>query len=404
MTSGEQAPRPSRDEQLRSLSIDAVRRMPSRSMGAPLFFGLGVVLGLGLAIGLYYALNRGKGDINQMRAAAVNPASLAAAEDAASPPAASPKSAPTRLPAPGTTLLTASGYVTPRHRVSLSPKVTGIVSWVGVEKGDGVKKGDVLVRLDDEDYAARVQSAESRSAAAKARLAELEAGTRPEELRQTRARVAEAKAALENAESRLHRAESLVSTAAESAQTVEDAAMNRDMARARLDHAQETLALLEAGPRAEQLDAARAELAAAEADLSFARIQLKDTIITAPIDGTILEKLIEPGELVSPQNYGGSRGARTELLSMADLSDLQVEVDINESDFAKVRHGQPARVTLDAYPEDSYDARIREVAPEADRTKATIQIKVQITNPDHLVRPEMGARVDLLAGEAGGGT
>jgi HlyD family secretion protein len=299
----------------------------------------------------------------------------------------------------GAIVLTSSGYVTPRQRISLIPQVIAQVMWVGVEKGDRVSSGQVLVRLDDRDYQARCREARARLQAAEARLRELENGSRPEEIARAKAEVDQAEILLANAERLLERRRLLVEQGgAVSRETVDDARAARDNAAARLEVAKQNLALVQAGPRKEQLDAARAELAAAKAAVEVAELNLEDTVIRAPRDGTILEKLIKPGELVTPQSFGGSRGARTELLSLADLSDLQVEVDINEADFAKVFMGQPAKVTLDAYPDKSYEGRVREIAPEANRTKATVQIKVRILNPDGLVLPEMSARVDLLQG------
>lgn len=294
-------------------------------------------------------------------------------------------------------ILTASGYITPRERVSLSPEVIGRVVWVQVDKGEKVTSGQILVKLDDRDYRARERQAEQNLAAARARLAELEAGSRPEEIERTRAEAAEAQATFANAQRVLKRRKALqVQGGVIAEEDVESTVVQEEVASARLAAAKARLAELVAGPRKERIEAARAELLSAEASAEEAHLAVEDTVIRAPRDGTILEKLIEVGELVSPQNFGGTRGARTELLSLADLTDLQVEVDISESDFAKVSMGQAAKVYLDAYPDKAYDGTIREIAPEANRQKATVQVKVKVLNPDQLVLPEMSARVDLL--------
>ena len=121
----------------------------------------------------------------------------------------------------------------------------------------------------------------------------------------------------------------------------------------------------------QQLDDAQAELTAAEAGLreaqgllDLARWQLAWTVIRSPIDGVVLEKLADENELVSPQSFGGDKG-RTALLAVADPQDLQVEVDLNESDLSKVWLGQPCRVTPEAYPDHVYDGYVAEIAPEA---------------------------------------
>lgn len=386
-----------REAKVKSLKIDPQAKLPRRSSGFLLVVLL--ILGLLLGAGVMYALMGSRPPSDGATAAAAPSGAATPAPAGAS--AQSPAPAPSA--APGDVILSASGYVTPRIRVSLSPQVTGIVTWVGIEKGDRVTKGQELVRLDDDRYQAELREREARLKIAEARLAELENGTRPSEIARAKAQVAEAEADLMNAERNFERSRVLVTVnSVESRKALEDAEAMKLMANARLGAIRETLALLEEGPRREQVEAARAEVEAARASVESARIAVLDTLITATQDGTILEKLVEVGELVTPQSFGGSRGARTELLSLANLSDLQVEVDINENDFAKVSRNQDTFVILDAYPTRKYRGRVREIAPEADRTKATVQIKVQILDPDELVLPEMSARVDLLQGPTGG--
>ena len=386
-------------EKLRSLRIDPEHKKTGGGTGKAVgFLIVGILLGFG---GAYLLLMKNGSTVVLKPNSAPQVSGVAPASDSKPGAASTPKPAKPAAPKVGDIVLTASGYVTPRHRVSLSPQVMGQVVWVGIEKGQRVKKDDVLVRLDDEEYQAQLQEAEARVAAAEARVRDLEAGSRNEELARGKALVVETEVALRNATLAFERRKQLFeSGGAESRQSFEDATAARDAAEARLGAQKQALALLEAGARKEAVEAARGDLAAAKASRDAARIRVKDTTITAPLDGTVLEKLIEIGELVTPQSFGGSRGARTELLSMADLSDLQVEVDINEADFGKILPGQAATVTLDAYPDRSYQGKIREIAPEANRSKATVQVKVQILNPDKLVLPEMGARVDLLASDS----
>jgi len=367
------------DKQLASMRIDPERKLPKRAGNkrAVVLLLVGIAVGLGLATALK------------------PPAAADAAKPAAETPAASAPAQPAE-PKSGDVILTATGYVTPRHRASLSPQVIGQVVWVGIEKGDMVKKDQVLVRLDDRDYKATVREREAQVAAAKARLARLEAGPRAEEIARAEAEVLQVEAELLQAERTLERTRTANAAGIETRQRLDDAEGAFNATNARLAVAKAQLAELRAGYRLEDIEEGRASVRGAEAALEYAQLQLEDTIIKAPNDGTILEKLIEVGELVSPQNFGGTRGARTELLSLANLSELQVEVDINESDFQKIQPNNPARVVLDAYPDRSYEARIREIAPEADRQKATIQVKVAIDSPDALVRPEMSARVDFL--------
>jgi HlyD family secretion protein len=116
-------------------------------------------------------------------------------------------------------------------------------------------------------------------------------------------------------------------------------------------------------------------------------------VIRAPINGTILEKLAEEGELVTNMNFGGTRGAKNSVVTMADLNDLQVEVDLNEADVAKVKQGQRTEVRLDGNPQHAYSGVVDEVSPQADRQKGTVQAKVRITDPDSTIKTEVNARV-----------
>jgi RND family efflux transporter MFP subunit len=145
------------------------------------------------------------------------------------------------------------------------------------------------------------------------------------------------------------------------------------------------------------VNAAAARVDVAEAGLRFARATFDNTLIRAPFTGTVLRKEAEVGEVVAPSVGGGlTRGA---VVTMADLTTLEVEVDVNEAYIARVRSGQGARIILDAYPDTSFRGQVRQVVPTADRQRATVQVKVVITDRDPRILPEMGARVDFLEPE-----
>jgi len=144
-------------------------------------------------------------------------------------------------------------------------------------------------------------------------------------------------------------------------------------------------------------NAAAARVQAAEAGLRFARATFDNTMIRAPFTGTVLRKDAEVGEVVAPSVGGGlTRGA---VVTMADLTTLEVEVDVNEAYIARINAGQAARITLDAYPDTSFRGEVRQVVPTADRQRATVQVKVAITERDPRILPEMGSRVDFLEPE-----
>ena len=299
-------------------------------------------------------------------------------------------------------VLTAGGYIIPHRKVELAPKITGRVEWVGVEKGDQVRRGQVLLRIERREFLTAVDRAEAVLAATRARLKELEAGSRPEEIDRTRAALAEARSNVANALTELRRFEQLHAEGAVSRQAL-DAAQNRhEVALAQQAVAEKTLRLAELGPRQEQIELAQAQVREAEAAWRATQVDLDNTEIRAPIDGTILERLVEPGEIVTTSFIGG-RGAKSAVLSLANLLVLDVEVDVSQNEIGKVRLNQAATIVADAFPERTYRGHVSEMAPEANRQKATLQVKVRIEAPDGVIRPEMNAKATFLEPPAGPG-
>jgi len=293
-------------------------------------------------------------------------------------------------------VLTASGYVIPRRRVEVSSKISGRVEELLVDRGDIVQAGQVLARLDDREIRAQLGQARASRQAAEARLAEAETGSRPQEIERAKAALDETEANRRTAQVNLDRAMKLHDRGVLSRQDLDDARNAFDVADAQVNVARENHELMRLGPRSEQIQLVRAQLAEAEASISWSEAQLENTIIRAPIPGTVLERLIEKGEMVTT-GYVSGRGAKSALVSIADLNQLEVELDINESDISRVRLGQECIVSPESYPDRRYPAAVREIAPEANRQKATIQVKVAITKPDAYLRPETNAKVTFLA-------
>jgi HlyD family secretion protein len=258
-------------------------------------------------------------------------------------PAATPASAV--APKSGDALLAVSGYIIPRERIELSPRFMATVKWIGVKKGDTVKKGDVIVQLEDDEYKARMLEVEGRLALTQANLT--------------------------NAELNLTRQLALDKEKVDSARSLDEARRARDVA--------------------------AAELTVAQGQLALAKTYVEWCKIRAPVDGVILEKLADANELVVPQSFGGSRGPSTALVSLADLNDLQIEIDVNEADLSKVRMKQRCRIVPEAYPDKKYNGYVAEIAPEANRSKGTLQVKVQVEKPDAFLTPELTAKVEFLA-------
>jgi HlyD family secretion protein len=327
------------NEPLSRLHIAAEKK--SRRRGGPKMLLVIVALVLLGAVVIFLVMRKGGGEAGSPKQSAAT-ATAAGATAAATAGMASTPTTPVKA---GEPVLTVSGYVIPRERVEISPKFMGTVKWIGVKKGDEVKKGDVIVLLEDDEYRARVMETEGRLALADANLT--------------------------NAEVNLKRQIELSHKDVDSASALDDAQRVRD------------------GDLAE-VKMARGQLALAQTYLDWCTIH-------APINGTILEKLVNPNELVVPQSFGGGNGPSTAFLAMADLTDLQVEIDLNEADTPKVHMKQRCRISPEAYPEKKYGGYVAEIAPEANRSKGTLQVKVQVENPDHFLTPELTAKVDFLA-------
>jgi len=259
----------------------------------------------------------------------------------------------------------ANGYVVARTKAAVSAKIPGRLASLEVSEGSVVRKGDVIARLDNADYEAAAAQAEAQVATARATLVELEADR--DELQREFVRTRDLRAQNPN----------LVS-----AQDAEAADSRARQGEARVQ-------------------AQRARVDAAAAGLRFAQANLENTYVRAPFSGTVLRKEAEVGEVVAPSVGGGlTRGA---VVTMADLGTLEVEVDVNEAYIARVRGGQRARITLDAYPDTGFAGNVRQVVPTADRQRATVQVKVAILDRDPRILPEMGAKVEFLEDAARAG-
>jgi HlyD family secretion protein len=365
------------EPELKSLRIDRSRKKsdgPSRWATVWILTGVGILLLLGAGRFAYGIINRAT-DVDVVRVRA------ATAGD------------PTRA---GDVILNATGYVVTAHKIELAAKVIGKVAWIGVDKADHVKQGQELVRLEDEEYKAQVLQAKGNLTNLQAQLDQLLHGSRPEEIAKAKADVENARVAETNAKVTLDRTRPLVEQGVMTKQNLDDAQAKYDSALAQRSSLERSYDLIKLGPRQEQIDAARGMVEQAKGQLAYSQLQLDNTVIRAPVTGTILERNVEKGEFVTT-GFVGDKGAKGYVVSMADLNDLKVELDINQNDFAKLGPRQRAIVTTDAFPDRHYEGYIDEVSPEANRQKATVQVKVKIVKPDVYLRPEMNASVAFIA-------
>jgi HlyD family secretion protein len=298
----------------------------------------------------------------------------------------------------GSVVLTATGYVVPHHKINVNSKVTGRVKWIGVEKGDKVKEGQVLVRLEDDEFRAQYSQARGSADAANAFYDEMQHGSRPEEVAQAQHNLDEARATLANDKLTLDRNRQLFSQGVVSRQALDDAIARYESDQQRANSLEKAFQLSRIGPRQEEIARAKGQLAQAEGQAAYSKSLLDATVIRAPVSGTILERTAEKGELITAQFASSAEGGpQGSVVSLADLNDIQADLDIAQDDFSKLTPRQKAVVTVDAFPDLKWDGVIAEVSPEANRQKATVEVKVQILNPDAHLRPEMNTTVRFLA-------
>ncbi len=262
----------------------------------------------------------------------------------------------TTYPSQQFVILNATGYVVAQRKAAIASKATGRLEWLGVAEGSRVKAGEVIARLDNRDVVAQAQSAEANVAAARAAIEQAQVEER-------------------NSRVELARSQDLVAKGFLSQSAL-------DTAKARADRATAAVAN------------ARAALGAAEANARNAQVSVDYTLIRAPFDGVILSKSANVGDMVTPfSSAADSKGA---VVTMADMSTLEVEADVSESSLSKVKVGQPAEIVLDALPDARFRGRISRMVPTVDRAKASVMTKVKFDAIDPRVLPEMSAKVSFL--------
>ncbi|MEW6320571.1 MAG: efflux RND transporter periplasmic adaptor subunit [Acidobacteriota bacterium] len=287
----------------------------------------------------------------------------------------------------GSPVLTASGYVVARRRAVVSAKIQGRLAELLVEEGDRVTEGQVFARLESADFRAAVDRSRAALLRAAAQIAAVEA-----QIEAAAAAAARAEADLHEMRRQASVAERLHTDGVAPRDTLEAARSRVTIAEAALAQAR-----ADAGRAEADLGRARAERAQAQADVAFNEAQLQNTIIRAPFTGTVVRKMAEVGESVAPippgVNISTASGA---IVALADLDTLEVEVDVAEANVARLMDGQPAEVIVEAFPDRTYRGVLRQVIPTADRTRATVMVKVTILDTDAKLKPEMSAKVTFV--------
>jgi RND family efflux transporter MFP subunit len=262
-------------------------------------------------------------------------------------------------PAQTFTLLNASGYVVPQRKAAVAAKVTGRIVALYVEEGSRVKKDQIIARLESDDVSAQRDQAQANVEVSR------------QNLEQAKAELTDAKASFEREKSLL--TQEFTTKAA------------FDTAEAR--HRKAVAAV----------SGAEASLKASNAGLKAASVALDYTLIRAPFDAVVLTKNADIGDIVTP--IGAAANAKAAVVTIADLGSLQVEADVSESNLKEIKSGQPTEIQLDAVPGARFKGAIHMVVPTADRTKATVMVKVKFLNMDPRILPEMSAKVAFLSRE-----
>ncbi len=263
----------------------------------------------------------------------------------------------TTYPSQQFVVLNSTGYVVAQRKAAISSKASGRLEWLGVAEGTRVKAGEVIARLDARDVAAQLDAALANVMVAKAALEQAEAENRD---------------------------------AAVSLKRTQDLVAKRFLAESALDQAKARADRAVAG-----VASGKAALVAAGANSKNARVAVDYTQIRAPFDGIILSKSANVGDLVTP--FSSAADSKGSVVSMADMSTLEVEADVAESSLSKIQVGQPAEVTLDALPDARFRGSVSRMVPTVDRAKATVMTKVRFDAIDPRVLPEMSAKVSFLS-------
>jgi RND family efflux transporter MFP subunit len=257
----------------------------------------------------------------------------------------------------GTSVLDATGYVTARRQATVSAKITGKVREVRIEEGQRVAAGDVLATLDDSEARVEVELRRAQVASA-------------------RAQQTEAEAASANAEREYRRQQELAELKLTSASALDAARTEAEASRART---------------ASQASAVRVT----EEALRAALVQLDNTIVRAPFPGVVTVKAAQPGEMISPISAGGG-SIRTGIGTVVDMDSLEIQVDVSEAYINRVQPGQKVEAVLNAYPDWRIPASVIAIVPTADRSKATVKVRIALGTKDARIVPEMGVRVAFL--------
>lgn len=318
----------------------------------------------------------------------------------------------------------ASGRVRPIESVNISPKTSGRLTELLVEKGDRVKEGQVIARMEDTEIRTQLIEAQANLSRQEARLSELLAGSRPEDIAQGHARlsqtearlaqllagsrledIAQAQAQLEAAQAkerlavaRLERNRQLLADGAIAEDKLDEATADAESAAANSQEAINQLAKLKNGSRPQEIAQARAEVAVAKAQVLRVQSQMQDSVVVAPFSGLITQRYASIGAFVTPTTSASSSASATSTSIVALATGLEILAELSEVDISKIKVGQMVQIRTDAYPQKVFQGRVRLIAPEAVRTNnvTSFQVQIAIETGQEKLLSGMNVRLTLL--------
>jgi HlyD family secretion protein len=294
---------------------------------------------------------------------------------------------------PNPIALESRGYVIAKHQVLVSPQVSGRILSLNIEEGRRVVKGEILAEVERTEYQADYDQMRATLMRNKAELSELESGFRPQEIAGALADLQEQEEVVTQLESAYKRMKDVLRSNSISVTEYEQAEASYLSTKKRVEKLRQSYSMMKEGPRKERIEMARAAVIQAEANLDKSKWRLENCTLRAPITGTILKKNAEEGNLVNPVAFSGS----TSVCDIADLSDLEIDLNIQERDVSKVYVNQLCEVRSEAFPKRVYKGTVSRLMPIADRAKGAVPVRVQVKVPEDeegvYLKPEMSAIV-----------
>ena len=287
--------------------------------------------------------------------------------------------------------ISATGDILAEARVEVFPKIAGHLEELGVEEGDTVRAGQVIARIANAEFEARVAKAAAEVEALQAEWAQMQTGALPEEIAQSVDAVEHTRAELANAEGFANRTRGMVERGLQPTQELDDATRRLRQARATHNSASQRLQLLRTGARSEARQALQARLRAAQAAHDLATIELQHTVIASPMDGVVSHRHVDRGAYVKTTD--------TPVVTIETMRTVKIEAPISERDIVAVRPGHRALIQVDAYAGEPFSGTVRRLAPTVDPSSRSGEVEIALANPDYRLKPGMFAKVTLLLAE-----